>query len=177
MSLGSEVDRFLAPPLAVHREHSNPPHMSAISDLPLAQSLTVPENPNGRGRGRSIASSLISSDDAEVQCAHARVSTWVDGPFGEYQRPLHRHFEGFITVARDSGLSAGLPWIMYLANKMQRAADAFDDENCDCRMRNVTFVWSIRKADWICWARREMIHALRAVAVSEGCFRAVICHE
>jgi hypothetical protein len=174
VSLGSDVDRFPLPPSAVHRESDTTQVEIEITPSPRACSLTVPETPYVRSRSRSQAPSFVSSDEAEAQRAQARVHTWVDGPFGDYQRPLHRHFEGFITISGGSGLTASLPWITYLTNKMRKAADTYDDEDYDCKMRNVTFVWSIRKAEWICWARRELIHALRAASASEGCFRAVI---
>ena len=174
MSLGSEVDRFPIPPSHTYRENAASQSMPEISQASRAASLTVPETPKGRARDRSLAPSFVSSDDVESQRTQARVSTWVDGPFDDYQRPLHRHYEGFITIAGGSGVTASLPWIMYLTNKMRRAADTYEDEDYDCRMRNVTFVWSIRKAEWISWARRELIHALRAAATSDGCLRAVI---
>jgi hypothetical protein len=121
-----------------------------------------------------MAPSFVSTDDIECQPTHNQVFTWIDGPFGDYQRPLHRHYEGFISVSGGSGVTSSLPWIMYLTKKMQRAASSYDDEGYDCRMRNVTFIWTLRKAEWICWARREIIHTLRAAAASQGCLRVVI---
>jgi NAD(P)H-flavin reductase len=137
--------------------------------------LAVPDTTAGRGRQSSASSSYISLDKLEAQQIYAHVTAWIDGPFGDYQRPLHRHYEGFITVAGGSGVTASLPWITYLTNKMRRAAESrYNGEEYECKMRNVTFIWSIRKAEWIAWARRELIHALRTAAASEGCFRAVV---
>jgi hypothetical protein len=124
---------------------------------------------------KSIAPSFLSLDNLESQPeAVAEVSTWVDGPFGEYTRPLHRHYEGFITIAGGSGLTASLPWIMYLTEKMNKASKSPDPHDYDCPMRSVHFIWSIRKAEWICWARRELIRALRAAAESNGRFSAIV---
>lgn len=117
------------------------------------------------------ASPSFLSVDADIEAQQARVTTWVDGPFGEYTRPIHRHYEGFVTIAGGSGLTASLPWICYLTEKMNKAAKPGD---YDCAMRSVTFIWSVRKAEWITWARRELIRSLRAAAQSEGRFQAII---
>ncbi|RDI81883.1 hypothetical protein Vi05172_g8067 [Venturia inaequalis] len=120
---------------------------------------------------KSSAPPYSLSMEADIEAQQARVTTWVDGPFGEYTRPLHRHYEGFVTIAGGSGLTASLPWICYLTEKMNKAAKPGD---YDCAMRRVTFIWSIRKAEWITWARRELIRSLRAAAQSEGRFQAII---
>jgi hypothetical protein len=172
-NMRSTADQLPSPPGSREPSPPRPFYGDENSRPSSSHTLTVPDTPHGHVRQKSLAPSYFSLDKAESQQMYARVSTWVDGPFGDYQRPLHRHYEGFITVAGGSGLTASLPWIMYLTNKMSRAAESYDDEY-ECRMRNVTFIWSIRKSEWICWARRELIHALRAAAASDGCFRAVI---
>ncbi|TID21393.1 metalloreductase transmembrane component [Venturia nashicola] len=121
-------------------------------------------------RKSSVPPSFLSTE-ADIEAQQALVTTWVDGPFGEYTRPIHRHYEGFVTIAGGSGLTASLPWLCYLTEKMKKAAQPGD---YDCAMRRVTFIWSIRKAEWITWARRELIWALRAAAQSKGMFRAII---
>ncbi|QDS74208.1 hypothetical protein FKW77_002302 [Venturia effusa] len=136
---------------------------SAPSSFTLRGSMTSP-------RKSSVSLSFLSIE-ADIEAQQARVTTWVDGPFGEYTRPIHRHYEGFVTIAGGSGLTASLPWICYLTEKMNKAAGPGD---YDCAMRSVTFIWSIRKAEWITWARRELIRSLRAAAQSEGRFQAII---
>jgi hypothetical protein len=133
--------------------------------------------PSGFSRGRlSSAPSFLSLENLEAQREQvAQVHAWIDGPFGEYARPLHRHYEGFITISGGSGLTASLPWIVYLTEKMRNdAARAETGEGGDCNMRVVRFVWSIRKSEWMCWARRELVKALRAAAASNGRFEALI---
>lgn len=142
--------------------------------LPKCDSF-APSSFTSRGSLTSYRKSSVSpsfrSLDADIEAQQARVTTWVDGPFGEYTRPLHRHYEGFVTIAGGSGLTASLPWICYLTEKMNKAAKAGD---YDCAMRSVTFIWSIRKAEWITWARHELIRSLRAAAQSERRFQAII---
>jgi hypothetical protein len=125
---------------------------------------------------KSSAPSMLSLENLEAQReAVAQVTSWIDGPFGEYARPLHRHYEGFITISGGSGLTASLPWIVYLTEKMRNdAAKAESGAGGECTMKSVRFIWSIRKSEWMVWARRELVKALRAAAASNGRFEALI---
>jgi hypothetical protein len=157
----------------------SPPRSITLPDRDSSARSIAPSSTTARGsvmsgyRKSSLAPSFFTIEsDLEAQyAAQANVTAWIDGPFGEYTRPLHRHYEGFVTIAGGSGLTASLPWIVYLTEKMKKAAKPGDYE---CSMRTVTFIWSIRKAEWITWARRELIRSLRAAAQSEGRFQAII---
>ncbi|KAF2430494.1 hypothetical protein EJ08DRAFT_649542 [Tothia fuscella] len=159
-----------------NRDNSAP---TAVSRDRSASARSIsPNSPNIGSRGRRNSSSLstMSLENLEAQREHvAQVHAWIDGPFGEYARPLHRHYEGFVTISGGSGLSASLPWIVYLCEKMRNdAARAETGDGGECRMRAVRFIWSIRKSEWMSWARRELIKALRAAAASNGRFEALI---
>jgi hypothetical protein len=134
-------------------------------------------SPGGFNASRkSSAPSILSLENLEAQReAVAEVTAWIDGPFGDYARPLHRHYEGFITISGGSGLTASLPWCVYLTEKMRNdAARAEAGGSGEVAMKSVRFIWSIRKSEWIVWARREIIKALRAAAASNGRFEALI---
>jgi hypothetical protein len=155
--------RSTAPPSIILQDH----------DSITPSSVTARGSVTTGYRKTSLAPSFftIENDLEAGYSQEAQVTTWVDGPFGEYTRPMHRHYEGFVTIAGGSGLTASLPWIVYLTEKMNKAAKTGD---YDCAMRNVTFIWSIRKAEWITWAKRELIRSLRAAAQSEGRFQAIV---
>jgi hypothetical protein len=159
--------------LSPEKAASRPLFPRSVSRESIASNLA----PSGFDASRkSPTASIMSFDNLEAQRdAVAQVTAWIDGPFGEYARPLHRHYEGFITISGGSGLTASLPWIVYLTEKMRNdAARTETGGSGECAMKSVRFIWSIRKSEWIIWARRELIKALRAAAASNGRFEALI---
>jgi hypothetical protein len=159
--------------LSQEQAASRSPYPHSVSRESTTSSLA----PSGYDGSRiSSTPSVMTIENLEAQReAVAPVTAWIDGPFGDYARPLHRHYEGFITISGGSGLTASLPWMVYLTEKMRNdAAGTESGSSGKCVMKSVRFIWSIRKAEWMVWARRELIEALRAAAASNGRFEALI---
>ncbi|KAF2401509.1 hypothetical protein EJ06DRAFT_529619 [Trichodelitschia bisporula] len=186
------VTDFDEPPRARHDSYSslsrlkseNPSRASFTSTTKprvVSTLSTAPLSPyRYSGRTTPTSPGFPSLEALESLRANtADVGTWIDGPFGDYVRPAQHYFDGFVTVAGGSGVTASLPWLVYLSEKIAAAsalgpmpgagkeADGFAadiERERACRTRSVRFVWSIRKAAWIAWARPEIVRALRALA-------------
>ena len=74
-------------------------------------------------------------------------------------------------MAGGSGVTASLPWLVYLAVKMRSAAhnETPLHEN-SCKTRSIHLIWSIRSVHWIRWAERELSEALHEVAKANTSF-------
>jgi predicted ferric reductase len=80
----------------------------------------------------------------------------IDGPYGglEQHRAMHRLYDHVILVAGGSGISAMLPWLNSLS---QRIADL--DE--PCRAQRVDLIWCVRHASARAWIEQELRECLR----------------
>jgi hypothetical protein len=100
---------------------------------------------------------------AESQKLRISTRAWIDGPYGDVHPALDQQYHGIVCVAGGSGITASLPWISHLANRMRSAVHGSINP---CRTRSVHLIWSIRSLDWIRWADREICDALHDVMIA-----------
>jgi FAD-binding domain/Ferric reductase NAD binding domain len=114
---------------------------------------------------RKLSTQSIDPFTAIAEAQKLRITTrsWIDGPYGDYHCAFDRHYHGVVCVSGGSGITASLPWIVYLAAKMRSAAHSLPVGEKICKTRSVHLIWSIRSLDWIRWAERELTEALHDV--------------
>jgi predicted ferric reductase len=101
---------------------------------------------------------------AEAQKLRIATRSWIDGPYGDSHPAFDTKYHGVVCISGGSGITASLPWVSYLANKMRSAAhNPLSSQEKLCRTRTVHLIWCIRSLDWIRWAEREIIEALHDV--------------
>jgi hypothetical protein len=102
---------------------------------------------------------------AEAQKLRITTRSWIDGPYGDFHPSLDREYHGVVCVSGGSGITASLPWVVYLAAKMRSAAHSPPTSTGKrvCKTRSVHLIWSVRSVDWIRWAERELTEALHDV--------------
>jgi FAD-binding domain/Ferric reductase NAD binding domain len=123
-------------------------------------------------RSLSISSSRSWSDLSLEEPEEITISTraWIDGPYGDFHPALELQFHGVFCIAGGSGITASLPWLVYLAAKMRQGANGRKGLRGEklCKTRTLHLIWSIRNLSWIRWAQRELSEALRNVMVANA---------
>jgi hypothetical protein len=122
-------------------------------------------------RSQSISSS-VSWSDITVETQEVAISTraWIDGPYGDFHPALELQYHGVFCVVGGSGITAGLPWLVYLAAKMRLGANGRKGARGEkvCKTRNLHLIWSVKNLSWIRWAERELSEALRNVMMANA---------
>lgn len=117
----------------------------------------------------SSRSNSISSDITYTSALDAEFTmntrSWIDGPYGDFHPALERQYQGVVCVAGGSGITAALPWLVYLASRMRNSAYGMKGTHGEkiCKTRTIHLIWSIRSLSWLRWAERELAEALRDV--------------
>lgn len=97
------------------------------------------------GFTRRLLRKITSTPDMQV-------SAIVDGPYGTAHRHLEKVYDNVILVAGGGGVTAILPWMLYLVSRIQ-GQDG-------CITRRVHIVWMVRRASAIRWTSSELQKAL-----------------
>ncbi|KAF2263384.1 hypothetical protein CC78DRAFT_273887 [Lojkania enalia] len=84
--------------------------------------------------------------------------TIIDGPYGTHHRPLHKIYDTVLCVAGGSGITASLPHILDLT---QRLKNQRKDEVLSTK--RIHLVWIIRDAEWVSWIENELNTAIRNI--------------
>jgi hypothetical protein len=119
----------------------------------------------------SITSSISWSDlSTEVQEVTISTRTWIDGPYGDFHPALELQYHGVFCIAGGSGITASLPWLVYLSSKMRMGANGRKGLRGEkiCKTRTIHLIWSVRNLSWIRWAERELSEALRNVMMANA---------
>jgi len=129
--------------------------------------LAVQSSPRNRSISSSISWSDVTEDPPEVTIS---TRAWIDGPYGDFHPALELQFHGVFCIAGGSGITAALPWLVYLASKMRSGANGRKGERGEklCKTRTLHLIWSIRTLSWIRWAERELSEALRNVMMANA---------
>jgi hypothetical protein len=122
-------------------------------------------------RSGSISSTTSWSDlTLENDMIEVSTRSWIDGPYGDFHPRLELKYQSVVCVAGGSGVTAALPWLVYVSSRMRQGANGKRGVHGKklCKARSFNLVWSIRHLSWIRWAAQEMSEALRDVMVANS---------
>jgi predicted ferric reductase len=80
------------------------------------------------------------------------VSTFVDGPYGGISRVIENAYDSVVIIAGGGGVTASIPWLLHLANKMNSG---------QARTRQVHFIWIVRTESHLQWFDSELQNAFQ----------------
>ncbi|KAF2668069.1 hypothetical protein BT63DRAFT_441574 [Microthyrium microscopicum] len=151
---------------------NQPPKPSMPNTPSHSYSSSFPGTPN-----QSYSPSFPGTPDTSLTIAPSfnlpveltmATRAWIDGPYGDFHPALERQYHGITLVGGGSGITAGLPWLVYIASRMRTAAHGLKGLHGEklCKTRTLHLIWSIRDLDWIRWADRELTEALRDVMIA-----------
>lgn len=80
----------------------------------------------------------------------------IDGPYGTHHRPLHRIYDTVVCVAGGSGITAPLPHVLDLTQRLARP-----QKEAPLTVQRIHLIWIIRRTGWLRWAEPELATALR----------------
>jgi predicted ferric reductase len=75
---------------------------------------------------------------------------WIDGPYGGFNRPVHRIFHTVLLMAGGTGITACLPWLLHLVERARLSKQ-------HNRTRRVVLIWALRHADAFSWVREYLL--------------------
>ncbi|KAF2873264.1 ferric reductase like transmembrane component-domain-containing protein [Massariosphaeria phaeospora] len=93
---------------------------------------------------------------ANTRSTQTSLRAIVDGPYGTHHRPLHKIYDTVLCVAGGSGITAQLPHILALAQRLAR-----QEKGLVLATRRIHLVWIIRDAEWLSWIARDLRTAVR----------------
>ncbi|KAF1981631.1 hypothetical protein K402DRAFT_318148, partial [Aulographum hederae CBS 113979] len=99
------------------------------------------------GFTRKLLAKISSEPDTKL-------STIIDGPYGTVVRPIERICEGVVLVAGGGGITAVLPWLLHLSERMSEQ---------ECGTKRVRLLWMVRDESSIEWVSEEMRTAFERV--------------
>jgi hypothetical protein len=116
----------------------------------------------------SPTGAVLDMADDEAADSRGALRAWIDGPYGDFLPRLELRYHGVFCIAGGSGITAALPWLVYVAACMRRGAQDRRGPGGDklCRTRTLHLIWSVKHLSWIRWAERELSEALRDVMMA-----------
>lgn len=142
---------------------------SRLAALAAAKSANTPSSSSPASLYRSSLSSL---EEAAATTAlpspqsppnphnQPPLRTLIDGPHSRGARvpALHATVDTVVIVAAGTGITAAVPWLLDLGQRMAR-----DPGHTDCRVGAVRLVWVVRRAECVEWIREEVGEVLAMV--------------
>jgi predicted ferric reductase len=129
--------------------------------------LAIKNAPRSRSVSSSTGWSDITEDPDEVTIS---TRAWIDGPYGDFHPALELRYQGIFCIAGGSGITAALPWLVFLSSRMRIGAHERKDSRGSkiCKTKSIHLIWSIRNLSWIRWAEKELSEAMRNVMVANA---------
>jgi len=75
---------------------------------------------------------------------------WIDGPYGGIGRPVDRLYDTLVLIAGGGGISACLPWLLYVTDKVRGGAGNA------VKIKRIVLVWAMKEAEHFLWAENEL---------------------
>lgn len=97
---------------------------------------------------------------------------WLEGPYGGLDRRIELAYDHLILIAGGGGITAILPWISMLAQKIK------DGSLSSVRVRRISVLWTVKQSkhlDWASQALKENLTVLSSVMNINVSF--VVTHE
>ncbi|KAF8244418.1 hypothetical protein K440DRAFT_14090 [Wilcoxina mikolae CBS 423.85] len=120
----------------------DPPKTKAATDVDNPQAITFLVRTHA-GFTHKLATYCASHPDTDALA-------WIDGPYGGITRPVECLYDTLILVAGGGGISACVPWLLYVMGKSRGSAGSL------VKIKRVVLVWAMRKAEHFAWAEKEL---------------------
>ncbi|KAI9047433.1 hypothetical protein LZ554_008877 [Drepanopeziza brunnea f. sp. 'monogermtubi'] len=79
-----------------------------------------------------------------------QLSVWIEGPYGGISRRVELAYDHMILIAGGGGITAMLPWLSLLAQKV--AAGALSET----RVRRISLFWTVKDSQHFAWASQPL---------------------
>lgn len=134
------------------------PSLSVFDNHPFTIA-SVPESESGRQSEKSQEMRTLSffvrshaGFTRKLSCYSSNnfdgsMRSWIDGPYGGVGRRIENEYDTIILIAGGSGITSCLPWLQYLAQRM---------DGCTVRTTNVKLLWVMRDPASLGWVSQEL---------------------